>query len=84
MRHARLRTEAATWRSLPAAERQRYGADFVAVLDGSVIDQDAARAKLVQRIRRRFGDAPVLITPANAEGVREFRHIGGLKRTESQ
>jgi hypothetical protein len=61
MRHAQLRTEAAAWRSLPAAEQQRYGADFVAVLDGIVIDQDADRAKPVQRIRRRFGDAPVLI-----------------------
>ena len=72
LRHAQLREEAAAWRNLPALERQRYGADFVAVLQGRVVDHDGNRLALVQRVHTQFGDTPVLITPANAEAPRGF------------
>ena len=81
--HARIREEAAVWRTLPESERRQYSADFVAVFQGRVIDHDADRVALLRRVRAMVGDEPVLITPADAEAPREFRHIG-LRRAESR
>ena len=74
--HARIRKEAAVWRTLPESERRQYSADFVAVFQGRVIDHDADRVSLLRRVRAMVGDEPVLTTPADAEAPREFRLIG--------
>jgi hypothetical protein len=67
-----IRVEAAAWRALPEAARRRYGNDYVAVHRGQVIDRDADRLTLFRRVRARFGNVPILITPANAPSPREF------------
>lgn len=71
-RWEKIRREARAWRALPDAHRRQYGADFVAVHNGEVLDQDSDRTVLQQRIARRFGDVPILITPAQAAAPREF------------
>lgn len=71
-RWEKIRREARVWRALPDAIRRQYGADFVAVHNGEVFDQDRDRAALQQRIARRFGDVPILITPAQGPTPREF------------
>ncbi len=68
----KIRREARVWRALPDATHRRYGSDFVAVHNGEVLDHDGDRVALHQRIRRRFGDIPILITPAQAPAPREF------------
>ena len=71
-RWEKIRREARAWRALPDETRQRYGAAFVAVHNGEVLDQDGDRTALQQRIARRFGDVSILITPAQAASPREF------------
>lgn len=68
----KIRREALAWRTLSEETRRRYGADFVAVHNGEVLDHDRDRVALHQRIRRRFGDLPILITLAQAPAPREF------------
>ena len=72
-RRAKIHTEAEAWRSLPAAVRHSYGEDFVAVHNGQVVDHDRDRLSLYRRIRTRFDDVPVLITPAGSAAPREFQ-----------
>lgn len=72
-RRARIHTEAEAWWSLPPTVRRKYGKDYVAVHNGQVVDHDGDRLALYRRIRTRFGDVPVLITPANASSPREFQ-----------
>ena len=74
--HARIREEAALWRTLPEPERQQYGTDYVAVWQGRVIDHDADRVALLRRVRASVGAEPVLITPADAQAPREFQYVG--------
>lgn len=79
-RRVRIRQEAAAWRSIPAEERRLYGGTFVAVHGGKVIDNDKDRLALLQRVRRQYNNAPILITPAAADTPREFTRFG-LRRS---
>ena len=72
-RRAKIHAEAEAWQKAPAAERSRYGGQFVAVHQGQVIDHDPDRLQLYRRVRRQLGDTPVLITPADKPHPREFR-----------
>ncbi len=72
-RRAKIHIEAEAWRSLPAATQHSYGEDFVAVHNRQVVDHDRDRLTLHRRIRARFGDVPVLITPAGSPSPREFQ-----------
>lgn len=72
-RRAKIHVEAEAWRAIPSEVRRSYGDDFVAVHDGQVIDHHYDRLTLYRRVRAVLGDAPVLITPANAVSPREFQ-----------
>jgi hypothetical protein len=71
-RWIKIREEAAAWRSLSHRERAGYGSSYIAVHQGEVVDHDMDRLSLHKRVRARFGDVPVLITPALADNPREF------------
>ncbi len=74
-RRTKIRAEAEAWRSLPATVQRSYGEDFVAIHNRQVVDHHRDRLTLYRRVRARFGDVPILITPANAASPREFRII---------
>ena len=74
-RRAKIHIEADAWRSLPPTVRRKYGNDYVAVHNGQVVDHAGDRLTLYRRIRTRFGDVPVLITPADASSPREFQML---------
>jgi len=74
-RRTKIHAEAEAWRSLPATVQRSYGEDFVAVHNRQVVDHHRDRLTLYRRVRARFGDVPILITPANAASPREFRII---------
>ncbi len=74
-RRAKIHTEAEAWRSVPTTVRRSYGDDFVAVHGGRVVDHDGDRLTLYRRLRARFGDIPILITPADAVSPREFQFL---------
>lgn len=70
----RISAEAAAWYARPDAAREPYAGQYVAVLQGEVVDHDVDRLTLAQRIRTRYPETPVLITAAEARAPREF-HI---------
>jgi hypothetical protein len=40
-----------------------YAGQYIVMHDGQLVDHDQDRVALIQRVRARFGDEPVLITP---------------------
>lgn len=72
-RRARIHAEAIAWRAFPETVRRAYGDAFVAVYNQEVIDHDPDRLTIYRRVRKKLGDVPVLITPANAPSPREIR-----------
>ncbi len=44
-----------------------YSGEYIAMHQGAVVDHDGDRVVLRRRVRARFGDTPVLITPVLAE-----------------
>ena len=70
---AQISSEAARFRSQHSELCAKYSGQYIAMRDGKVIDHDGDLSSLHQRVRARFGNAPVLITPVTAEPVQEFR-----------
>jgi len=70
---ARISAEAAAWHARPAADRAPYAGQYVAVLEGRVIDHDPDQRELAIRIRHQYPNTPVLITKAEARAPREYR-----------
>lgn len=71
---ARISAEAAAWYTRAEVERNPYAGQYVAVLQGEVIDHDADRVALAQRVRARYPETPVLLIAAEARAPRAF-HI---------
>ncbi len=51
---------------------QRYLGEFVAILNGKVIDHDSDQAALYKRIRQRYPEQFVLISPVTKNPVEEY------------
>ncbi|NOX61229.1 MAG: hypothetical protein GXP42_04685 [Chloroflexi bacterium] len=68
----KIEREQAWWLALPLSERAKYEGEFVAVHNQRIVDHDSNEIALFERIRKKYGDSPVLIIPA--EGPREL-HI---------
>jgi len=66
-REQRIREEAARYRAQHSALFPVYAGQYIAMLNGELLDHDAEIGPLYQRMRERFGDEPVLITPVTAE-----------------
>ncbi len=49
-----------------------YAGQYIAMYHGELVDSDADGASLSRRIRARFGNAPVLITPVLDEPIQTF------------
>ncbi len=68
----------AMWREELAFQRlhpelvKRYLGEYVAVLDGQVIDHDRDQVALYKRIRQRYPDQFVLISPVTKNPVEEY------------
>lgn len=59
------------WTSLPLTERAKYEGKYIAVHDKEIVDHDENEDELSNRVRKKYGKAPILIMPA--EGPREVR-----------
>jgi len=62
--HQQLLKEERAWYSVAPETRARYRNEFVAVLNGEVVDHDADRRALYLRVRQQFGPTSVLIVPS--------------------
>jgi len=67
----KIEREQEWWVGLPLSERAKYEEQFVAVHNQQVIDHGKDESALHGRIRAKYGNAPVLIMPA--EGPQEIR-----------
>lgn len=46
---------------------ETYAGQYIAMWQGQVVDHDADRTALGRRVRARYGDEPILITPVHRE-----------------
>ncbi len=67
----KIEQEQEWWLSQPVKRRAKFGGEFIAVHLQRVVDHDKDQKALQKRIRDKFGNAPVLIMPA--EGASEIR-----------
>lgn len=55
-----------------AALRERYAGETIAMIDGNVVDHDTDRVALSRRIRHRYGNQPIFITPVLPEPIQQI------------
>ena len=68
-REQRIFEEAERYQAQHSALLPIYGGQYLAMLNGEVLDHDADLGPLYQRIRAQYGDEPVLITPVTPEPI---------------
>lgn len=71
-REQRIFEESERFQAQHSALLPKYTGQYIAMRNGDVIDHDADLGPLNQRIRERYGDEPVLITPVMDEPIRVF------------
>jgi len=64
--------EMEAYRAMHAELKRRFLGEYVAIHNGKLIDHDADRRALSRRVRRKYGNVAVLITPVEDEPEREF------------
>ncbi len=64
--------EMRAYRAMHAELKQRFLGKYVAIHNGELVDYDADRHALSRRVRQKYGNAAVLITPVEEQPEREF------------
>lgn len=64
--------EQEAWFARPKHEREPYRGQFVAILDGKVIDHDIEQNILLNRVRTRFGEMPIPILSGDWDTTPEY------------
>jgi len=64
--------EQEAWFAQPKHEREPYRGQFVAILDGKVIDHDLEQSSLLRRVRTRFGEMPIPILSGDWDATPEY------------
>ena len=76
-----LEVEQEAWFARPAAERERYMGEYIAIHRGEVMDHDPDQRTLYLRVREQFGRQPVLIVKADWSAMPDFTlHSPRLER----
>jgi hypothetical protein len=76
-----LAAEQEAWFARPAAERQRYAGEYIAVLRGEIVGHDPNQRALYLRVRAEYGRQPVLIIHADWPAPPSFTvHTPRLER----
>lgn len=68
----KIEREMEAYRTMHAGLKQRFLGKYVAIHNGELVDHDADRRALSQRVRQKYGNAAVLITPVEDKPEREF------------
>lgn len=74
-RHASLLEEMQRYRDLHPQLLAQYRGQYVALVNGQVVDSDADGRALHTRIARRYGDQPVLIVEVKEQPEQEFTRL---------
>ena len=64
---AQIEKEQQAYEAQHAQLLEQYTGEYIAMQHGQVIDHDSDRVALSQRVRARYGNAPILITPVLAQ-----------------
>lgn len=75
-RQKAIQTEAGRFRAKHAELLERYKGRYVAMRDGTVIDDDADLVALHQRVRSQYGEEPILMAPVEDNPIQTFRVLG--------
>lgn len=67
----KISQEAEWWDHVPPETRQKYAGEYVAIHQQKVVDHDADRTSLYDRVRVKYGNLAILIAPAT--GTRTLR-----------
>jgi hypothetical protein len=76
LRRRAVASQADAWRLQPAESRRQYANLFVAIYDGSVVDSGPDFLELLGRVRKKWGDAPVMVTQVTDEPESTFSRRG--------
>ncbi len=71
-REQRIFEETERFQAQHSALLPLYAGQYIAMHNGAVVDHAETLASLYERVRARFGDEPVLITPVMAEPIQTF------------
>lgn len=69
--------EEIAYRELHPTLYPEYEGQHVAILEGQLIDHDTDSVALYQRIRQKYPDRFVLMTPVRTEAVESYQVISG-------
>ena len=64
--------EMEAYRAMHAELKQRFLGEYVAIHNGELVDHDADRRALSRRVRQKYENVAVLITPVEEEPEREL------------
>ncbi|MFH1633644.1 MAG: DUF5678 domain-containing protein [Chloroflexota bacterium] len=64
LQRRKINAEATWWNSASSEIRDIYQGEYVAIHCQQIVDHDVDRAALYDRVRKKYEDAAVLITPA--------------------
>lgn len=82
-RHKKIQEESARFQAQHADLLAQYGGGYLAMLDGHVVDHDNDLPLLHARIRAKYGDEPILITPLTTNPTQTFRVLGARRTVVS-
>jgi hypothetical protein len=71
-RERKIDQEMTAYRAMHSELKQRLLGEYVAIHHGKLVDHDPDRNALSSRVRQRYGNAALLITPVQVEAEREF------------
>lgn len=71
-RRAKLERETEAFQAMHNRLKKKYPREHVAIHNGKLVDHDKNPAALVRRIRKRFGNAPVLVCEVEETPDREI------------
>ncbi len=80
----KIEEESERFRTQHADLLKQYAGQYVAMHDGVVIDHDPDLVALHNRVREKYGDEPILMSPVTASPVQSFKVVGARRRGGKQ
>ncbi len=76
----KINEEAERFRAQHAQLLEKHAGEYVAMHDGVVIDHDTDLVTLHNRIRKQYGDEPILMSPVTSNPVQSFKVVSARGR----
>lgn len=73
VREQKIHEETARFRAKHAELRVKYLGQHIAMRNGEVVDHDSDARKLYLRVRKQYGDSPILIAPVGEQPIQTYQ-----------